>query len=87
MKMIRFRLRALMESKSFRERRRITYQEITKATGIGPTTLSSIAARPGYVTNTDVLDKLCTFFDCSISDIVEHVSDDDPFNRLVRNRV
>ena len=47
MKMIRFRLRALMESKSFRERRRITYQEITKATGIGPTTLSSIPARPG----------------------------------------
>ena len=73
--MIRFKLRAIMESKSFRERRRITYQEITKATGIGPTTLSSIAARPGYVTNTDILDKLCTFFDCSVPDLIEYIPD------------
>jgi putative transcriptional regulator len=77
-KMIRYKFKALIEEKSFREKRKITYKEITKATGIGHTTLSALAAKPGYVTTTAILDKLCAFFECSTSDLIEYVPDRTP---------
>ena len=80
--MIRYKLKTLISDKSFRERRKITYEEITKATGIGPVTLSAIASRRGYVTSTDILDKLCAFFECSISDLIEHIPDPKPLLKL-----
>jgi len=60
--MIRFRLKELMADKGFKEERRITMDEVSKETGIHRTTLSKIANQKGYVTNTNVLDQLCTYF-------------------------
>lgn len=72
---IRFKLAEQIEKKQFRESRRLTIQEVAEATGINRMTLSKILNHRGYSTGTDVLDKLCSYFRCSISDLVEHVSE------------
>ncbi len=55
--MIRFRLKELMADKGFEENRRVTLDEVAKATGVHRTTLSKIANQKGYNTTTDILDK------------------------------
>ena len=71
--MIRFRLKELVAEKEFQEGRNITFEEISKETGIHRTTLSRISNKKGYVTTTEVLDKLCTYFGVSTSEVAEHI--------------
>ena len=71
--MIRFRLRELISDKEFEEDRRITLEEVANATGIHRTTLSKIINHKGYVTNTDVLDRLCIFFGVNTNEVAEHI--------------
>ncbi len=71
--MIRFKLAEQIEKKQFKESRRLTIQEVAEATGINRMTLSKILNHRGYSTGTDNLDRLCTYFDCSVADLVEHV--------------
>jgi putative transcriptional regulator len=71
--MIRFRVRELMGDKAFRENRRVTFEEVSSATGINRTTLSKMVNQRGHNTTTDNLDQLCRFFKCAISDLVEYV--------------
>jgi len=71
--MIRYKLGELLEKKSFQEGKRVQIQELAAATGINRTTLSKILNQKGYVTGTDILDKLCSYFGCAIQDVVEHV--------------
>ncbi len=71
--MIRFKLAEQIEKKQFRESRRITMQEMSDATGINRSTLSKLLNQRGYSTGTDVLDRLCSYFGCSIADLAEHV--------------
>ena len=73
--MIRFKLGELLEKKQFRDSRRITLQEVSEETRINRSTLSKLMNQKGYSTGTDVLDRLCTYFGCAISDLVEHVAD------------
>ncbi|MFQ5518573.1 MAG: helix-turn-helix domain-containing protein [Mariprofundus sp.] len=73
--MIRFRLKELISDKGFNEGRRVTLDEIASATGIHRTTLSKIANQRGYNTTTDNLDKLCTYFNCSVDKLMEHIPD------------
>lgn len=73
--MIRFKLGEQLEKKQFRDSRRITMQEVSDATGINRSTLSKILNQKGYSTGTDVLDRLCIYLGCPISDLVEHVPD------------
>ena len=47
----------------------------TDATGIDCSTLSKILNLKGYSTGTDILDRLCGYFDCRIEDLIERVSD------------
>ncbi len=75
--MIRFRLKELIADKEFRDGRRVTLEEVSRETGIHRTTLSKIANQKGYVTNTDVLDKLCIFFGVNTNDVAEHISSAD----------
>lgn len=76
--MIRFRLKEVIADQEFKDGRRITLEEIAKATGIHRTTLSKIANARGYNTTTDNLDKLCEFFQCPISRLAEHVPESPP---------
>lgn len=73
--MIRFKLGEQLEKKQFRDSRRITLQEVSESTSINRSTLSKILNQKGYSTGTDVLDRLCAYFDCSIADLVEHMPD------------
>lgn len=73
--MIRFRFKELLADKGFRERRVITITEVANATGINRMTLSKIANHPGYSTVTDNLDKLCSYFNCPLGQLAEHIAD------------
>ncbi len=75
--MLRFRFKELVAEKEFREGRVITMVEIASATGIHRMTLSKLANHRGYNPTSDVLDKLCTFFNCRIEQLVEHIPDTD----------
>ena len=75
--MIRFRLKELIVDKEFREERRVTIEEVSRETGVHRTTLSKIANQKGYVTNTDVLHKLCSFFEVNTNDIAEYIASAD----------
>ena len=71
--MIRYRLPELIADLEFKEKRRVTLEEVAEATGIHRTTLSKIQRQHGYNTTTDNLDSLCEFFGCPIEKLVEHV--------------
>ena len=71
--MIRFHLKELLAEKSFRENRRVTLDEVSKATGIHRTTLSKIANQRGYNATTDILDKLCEYFGVPLEEVAQYV--------------
>ena len=71
--MLRFKIKELISKKSFNENRRITIGEVAEETGVSRVTLSKMANQRGYNTVTDNLDKLCIYFDCEISELVEFV--------------
>ncbi|MCG7988304.1 MAG: helix-turn-helix transcriptional regulator [Candidatus Thiodiazotropha weberae] len=71
--MIRFLLKELISEKSFREGRRITLDEISAETGIGRNTLSRIANSKGYNCTTEIVDKLCIYFDVPVEEVMQHV--------------
>jgi len=74
--MIRFRLQELIANKGYEEKRNITLDEISAATGIHRVTLSRISNKVGYSTSTNVLGSLCEYFDCEIGDIAERVKEE-----------
>jgi DNA-binding Xre family transcriptional regulator len=74
--MLRFKLKELIADKAFKEDRRITIAEVAEECGLNRMTLSKIANRKGCSTNSDNLDKLCRYFDCSIEDLVTYIKDD-----------
>lgn len=73
--MIRFKLGEQIEKKQFRDSRRITLQEVAEAAGVNRMTLSKILNQKGYSTGTDILDRLCAYFDCRIEELVERMPD------------
>lgn len=79
--MLRFLLKERIADKEFRERRRITLQEVSDETGLNRMTLSKIVNHHGANVRTDVIDKLCDYFDCPVEDIVQHVPQDPPASK------
>ena len=71
--MIRVLLKQQLDKKSFAERRRITLKEVSERTGISNATLSRIANIPGYNTNTDTINALCSYFGCEPADLLEFI--------------
>mgnify|MGYP000648665039 CR=1 FL=1 len=71
--MIRFKLKALLSDKEFAEGRSISLQEVSDKTGISRVTLSRLSNHKGYVAKTDVIDKLCDYFECEIQELVQHI--------------
>jgi putative transcriptional regulator len=65
----------LLSEKQFKEGRRITLIEVSEATGINRMTISKMINHKNYSTVTDNLDKLCTFFECKIEDLIEYIPD------------
>ena len=73
--MLRYKLKELTAEKEFRERRRVTVQEIAEATGITRNTLSKMLNQHGASVRSENLDRLCGFFSCRIEDLVEYIPD------------
>lgn len=72
-KMIRFKLKQQIADLEFREQRRVSLQEVADATDINRATLSKLLNQHGAVVRTDVLDKLCDYFNCRLEELAEHV--------------
>jgi putative transcriptional regulator len=60
--------------KPFREKRRITLQDVSDATGISRATLSRIANTPSYNTSTDHIHLLCEYLGCELGDLLKRVT-------------
>jgi putative transcriptional regulator len=73
--MIRVMFKQQLDEKSFKEKRRITLQDVSDATGISRATLSRIANTPGYNTSTDHIDLPCGFLGCELGDLLKRVSE------------
>ncbi|MDZ7790337.1 MAG: helix-turn-helix transcriptional regulator [Xanthomonadales bacterium] len=74
--MLRIKLKELIAEKEFQESRHVTIREISEATGIARNTLSKILNQPGASIRSEYLDRLCSYFNCRIEQLVEHVPDD-----------
>ena len=74
--MIRVLLKQMLDERSFRERRRITLTEVSQKTEISTATLTRIANRPGYNTNTDTIDMLCKYFECTPGELLQFIPDE-----------
>ncbi|MFU8830868.1 MAG: helix-turn-helix domain-containing protein [Wenzhouxiangella sp.] len=75
--MIRFKLKQQIADLEFREKRRISLQEVAEATAINRGTLSKMLNQHGVVIRTDVLDKLCAYLGCRLEDLAEYIPDND----------
>jgi len=73
--MIRVLFKQMLDDKAFRQKRRITLSEVSDETGISRATLTRVANTPGYNTNTDTIDILCTYFGCEPGELLRRVDD------------
>ncbi len=71
--MIHLQIKELIAAKTAQWGRRITLLEVANATGISRMTLSRMMRHQGYNTVTDHLDKLCTYFQCDLNELVRYV--------------
>lgn len=74
--MIRVLLKQLLDEKAFKERRRITLNEVSDETGISRPTLNRIANLAGYNTNTDTVNALCKYFSCTPGELLTYVDEE-----------
>lgn len=52
--------------------RRVTADKIAKSTGLGSSTISKLRNSKSVNININTLDKLCKFFNCKITDIIDY---------------
>lgn len=71
--MLKFKIKEAIAEKEFKESRVVKVSEICEATGIGRTTLSAMINNKKNNVGIDNFDKLCEYFCCDISDLVEHI--------------
>ena len=70
--MIVIHLGKLMRKKAYEENRNITINAVAIETEISFPTLHKILNKKKYSTSTAILDKLCKYFNCEISDLLEY---------------
>ncbi|WP_428480336.1 helix-turn-helix domain-containing protein [Spongiibacter thalassae] len=66
----------MIAEREFKERRSVTMKEVSEATGIHPVTLSKIGKNRGYNPTLEIIDRLCEYFDCEISDLLVRTRQD-----------
>jgi len=72
---IEVKLREVMAEYSQKQGEKLTYQQLSEASGISKATLEAIGSRPDYNTTLSVLDTLCKHLDCGISDLLLYRKD------------
>ena len=73
--MLRYKLKELIAEHEFRERRRVTVQELAHGTGITRNTLSKMLNQHGASVRSENLDRLCAYFHCRIEQLIEYIPD------------
>lgn len=75
MAQINNRFNILLAQKINRDNRKYTYEDISEATGVSPTTLSAYSQ--GKVRRFDevTLVALCKFFECELAELIEYPPD------------
>ncbi len=73
--MIEFNIENLLRKKAYEEERKISLNILSNETGISLVTLTKIVNQKDYSTGSAIIDKLCNYFQCNISDIMKHVPD------------
>lgn len=53
--------------------RRTTAKAVAKATGLGGSTISKLRNSKNANININTLDKLCTYFDCKLTDLIDYI--------------
>ena len=71
--MIRFHLRRCIDDYEFRTGQPLTLIQLADATGVHRATLSKMLLERGSNLTTDVIDRLCIFFDVPVQQLMEHV--------------
>lgn len=72
--MIRSRLPQVKANKEVQDGRKITYEVLTKETGLSSATLSNLMQfEPIKRIDGSTLDALCGFFGCGVGDLLEYV--------------
>jgi len=79
--MIRVLLKKLLDDKVFKQKERITLNDVAKDTGISRATLNRVANTPGYNTNTDTINALCEYFECTPCELMEYVAAEETKNK------
>ncbi len=74
---IRSRLKVLIAEKEVAEHRKISYEDIQKATGISTSALSSLANSDTTRFFENTLTKLCEYFNCQVGDLLVYVPDEE----------
>ena len=81
--MIYLQIKELIVAKTAQWGRRITLLEVANATGISRMTLNRMMRQQGYNTVTDHLDKLCTYFQCDLNELVRYVPSDEQASQSI----
>ena len=76
--MIRYLLAEVMADFAFRRGKREDWKSVAEATGVHRSTLSKMLNVRGYNASVDSIDRLCTYFQCKVEDLMVHVPDDAP---------
>ena len=74
--MIIYHLKDLMLKKSIKINKKITYEIISKETGISVVTLSRIASKKGYKVSMNNMEKLCQYFECTPDSLISIIPDE-----------
>jgi putative transcriptional regulator len=70
--MIQLQIKKLITTRSLKWGRDITMSEVAKASGMSRTTLYR-AINNEHNVSINALDRLCTFFECDIQDLVKYI--------------
>ena len=71
--MIRFHIKERLADRQFQTGRHTSLTEVSRAIGVTRGTLSKMANQSDYNATLDLVDRLCTYFDCEVAEIIERV--------------
>lgn len=75
--MIRFRVKQRIADRQFQTGRHTSLTEVARAIGVTRGTLSKMANQSDYNATLNLVDRLCTYFDCEVGEIIERVPEMD----------
>jgi len=70
---IKCNLKQLILNKSAGNSHRITYAEISEATGLSTTTITKLANNQSALVGISTLDRLCAYFGVGVGELLEYV--------------